>query len=227
MTTPVASLGILASSILATGHLGQCSHASMRRALVHSRLGNNRLVRSSSPPSPPRSPAQTGISRFSANRPELAAIRARILSLQSADWIEGSVSGSLSLPWKIAFPDGEDGTILSTLAVGSAIAKRENCSARKINMTISLAFLAPERNRGSALEVSFSIDPARYRRRLERHGRAQFPSPRCSSLSKAGYRNPVRTRTRDNLLRERGMPSYRSLRRPRRWCGRAREMRRS
>jgi len=52
MTTPVASLGILASSILATGHLGQCSHASMRRALVHSCLGNNRLVRSSSPPSP-------------------------------------------------------------------------------------------------------------------------------------------------------------------------------
>jgi hypothetical protein len=56
-------------------------------------------------PAPPRSPAQTGISRFSANRPELAAICARILSLQSADWIEGSVSGSLSLPWKIAFPD--------------------------------------------------------------------------------------------------------------------------
>jgi hypothetical protein len=60
-------------------------------------------------PAPPRSRAQKGISRFSANRPELAAIRARILSLQSADWIEGSVSGSLSLPWKIAFPDGGDG----------------------------------------------------------------------------------------------------------------------
>src|ERR1700745_1418260 len=59
MTTPVASLGILASSVLATGHLGQCSHASMRRALVHSCRGNNRLVRSSSPPSPPRSLAQT------------------------------------------------------------------------------------------------------------------------------------------------------------------------
>ena len=58
---------------------------------------------------PPRSPAQTGISRFSANRPELAAICARILSLQSADWIAGTVSRSLSLPWKIAFPDGEDG----------------------------------------------------------------------------------------------------------------------
>src|SRR6201987_1617392 len=58
---------------------------------------------------PPRSPEQTGISRFSANRPELAAICARILSLQSADWIAGSVSGSLSLPWKIAFPEGEDG----------------------------------------------------------------------------------------------------------------------
>jgi hypothetical protein len=39
----------------------------------------------------------------------LAAICARILSLQSADWIEGSVSGSLSLRWKIAFPDDEDG----------------------------------------------------------------------------------------------------------------------
>jgi hypothetical protein len=60
-------------------------------------------------PAPPRSPAQTGISRFSANRPELAAICARILSLQSADWFAGSVSGSLSLPWKIAFPDGEGG----------------------------------------------------------------------------------------------------------------------
>jgi hypothetical protein len=43
------------------------------------------------------------------NRPELAAICACILSLQSADWIAGSVSGSLSLPWKIAFPDDEDG----------------------------------------------------------------------------------------------------------------------
>jgi hypothetical protein len=36
-------------------------------------------------PAPPRSPAQTGISRFSANRPEQAAICPRILSLQSAD----------------------------------------------------------------------------------------------------------------------------------------------
>ena len=45
----------------------------------------NRLVARSILPSPPRSPAQTGISRFNANRPELAAICARILSLQSAD----------------------------------------------------------------------------------------------------------------------------------------------
>jgi hypothetical protein len=36
-------------------------------------------------PAPPRSLTQTEISRFSANSPELAAIRARILSLQSAD----------------------------------------------------------------------------------------------------------------------------------------------
>jgi len=46
------------------------------------------------------------ISRFSANRPEPAVICARILSLQSADWIAGTVSRSLSLPRKIAFPDG-------------------------------------------------------------------------------------------------------------------------
>ena len=65
-------------------------------------------------PSPPRSPAQTEISRFSANSPELAAIRARILSLQSADWIAGTVSGSLSLPWKIAFPGG-----LHSISVGA------------------------------------------------------------------------------------------------------------
>jgi hypothetical protein len=57
-------------------------------------------------PAPPRSPAQTGISRFSVNRPELAAICAHILSLQSANWIAGTFLGSLSLPWKIAFPDG-------------------------------------------------------------------------------------------------------------------------
>jgi xanthine dehydrogenase molybdopterin-binding subunit B len=49
--------------------------------------------------------------------------------------------------------------------------------------------------------------------------------PRCSSLSKAGYRNLVRIRTRGNPLRERGMPSYRSLHRPQQRCGRVREMR--
>jgi hypothetical protein len=57
-------------------------------------------------PGPPRSPAQTEISQFNANRPELAAICARILSLQSTDWIAGTVLRSLSLPWKIAFTDG-------------------------------------------------------------------------------------------------------------------------
>jgi hypothetical protein len=53
---------------------------------------------------------KTEISQFNANRPELAAICARILSLQSADWIAGTVSRSLSLPWKIAFPDPELGS---------------------------------------------------------------------------------------------------------------------
>jgi hypothetical protein len=33
--------------------------------------------------------------------PELAGIRARILSLQAADWISGVVLGPLSLPCKI------------------------------------------------------------------------------------------------------------------------------
>jgi hypothetical protein len=38
--------------------------------------------------------------------PQLARIRARILSLQAVDWISGVVSGPLSLPCKIAFPHG-------------------------------------------------------------------------------------------------------------------------
>jgi hypothetical protein len=49
--------------------------------------------------------AQTEISRFIANSPELAGIRARILSLQAVDWISGAVSAPLSLPCKIGFPD--------------------------------------------------------------------------------------------------------------------------
>jgi hypothetical protein len=39
--------------------------------------------------------------------PELAGIRARILSLQAADWISGVVLGPLSLPCKITFPHGK------------------------------------------------------------------------------------------------------------------------
>jgi hypothetical protein len=79
----------------------------MRRALVHYCLGNNRLVRSSSPPSPPRSLVQTEISRLVANSPELAGIRV-ILSLQAVDWISRAVLAPLSLPRKIAFPDRTD-----------------------------------------------------------------------------------------------------------------------
>jgi hypothetical protein len=59
-------------------------------------------------PGPPRSLAQTEISRFVANSPELAAIRACILSPQSVDWISRGFSGPLSLPRKIAFPGGGD-----------------------------------------------------------------------------------------------------------------------
>ena len=37
-----------------------------------------------------------------------------------------------------------DELIADPTASADSIAKRENCSARKINMTISLAFLAPD-----------------------------------------------------------------------------------
>jgi hypothetical protein len=92
---------------------------------------DNGLVRSSSPPSlrwrlitawlevrvfsaPPRSLAQTEISRLVANSPELAGIRAPILSLQAVDWISRVVLALLSLPRKIAFPGNGDrqGTLL-------------------------------------------------------------------------------------------------------------------
>ena len=76
------------------------STRTLRKYLIQPNMGHL--------PAPPRSPAKMGISRISAYRPELAAICARILSLQSADWIAETVSGSLSLPWKIAFPDGGD-----------------------------------------------------------------------------------------------------------------------
>jgi hypothetical protein len=58
------------------GHFASQEIATSEPVAQRSELAtNNRL---------PRSPAQTEISRFSANSPELAAIRARILSLQSA-----------------------------------------------------------------------------------------------------------------------------------------------
>jgi hypothetical protein len=57
-------------------------------------------------PAPPRSRHQTEISRFFVKSPELAEIRARVLSLQAVDWISGVVLGPLSLPCKIAFPHG-------------------------------------------------------------------------------------------------------------------------
>jgi hypothetical protein len=59
-------------------------------------------------PGPPRSLAQTEISRLVANSPELAGIRARILSLQAVDWISGVVLGPLSLSCKIPFPGNRD-----------------------------------------------------------------------------------------------------------------------
>ena len=84
-------------------------------------VADNRLVASSSPPSPrwrlitawlevrvlsgpPRSLAQTEISRFFMKSPKLAGIPVRILSLQCVDGISGAVSAPLSLPRKIAFP---------------------------------------------------------------------------------------------------------------------------
>ena len=64
--------------------------------------------RDKKPRTEPRSLTQTEISQFSANSPEQAGIHAPHLSLQSVDWISRAFSGPLSLPRKIAFPDGED-----------------------------------------------------------------------------------------------------------------------
>jgi hypothetical protein len=61
-------------------------------------------------PAPPRSLTQTEISRFSANSPELAGIRAGIQSLQAIGRTSGVVSAPLSLPRKIAFPDSRNGS---------------------------------------------------------------------------------------------------------------------
>jgi hypothetical protein len=66
-----------------------------------------RLVRLRLRP-PPRSPKQTEISRLGVNSPELAGIRAHILSLQTVNWTSAALSGSLSLLRKIAFRDGGD-----------------------------------------------------------------------------------------------------------------------
>ena len=59
-------------------------------------------------PAPPRSLKQTEISPFGVKSPELAGIRARILSLQTVNWTSRALSGPLSLPPKIAFPAGRD-----------------------------------------------------------------------------------------------------------------------
>jgi hypothetical protein len=56
-------------------------------------------------PAPPRSLTQTEISQFSAKP---AGHSCPHLSLQSVDWISRALSGPLSLPRKIAFPDGGD-----------------------------------------------------------------------------------------------------------------------
>jgi hypothetical protein len=52
--------------------------------------------------------AQTEISRFSANSPELAAIRHAFCLCALPIELQGPFRRSLSLPWKIAFPDGGD-----------------------------------------------------------------------------------------------------------------------
>jgi hypothetical protein len=45
---------------------------------------------------------------FIAKCPELAGIRARILSLRTVDWMTSAVLAPLSLACDIAFPDGKD-----------------------------------------------------------------------------------------------------------------------
>jgi hypothetical protein len=80
-------------------------------------------------PAPPRSRHQTEISRFFMKSPELAGIRARILSLQAVDWISGAVLGPLSLPCKIAFPHGR-GRCWWRLGTFASARRRYSRSAR-------------------------------------------------------------------------------------------------
>jgi hypothetical protein len=85
---------------------------------------DNRLVGSSSPPSlrwrlimawlevrvlsaPPRSLAQTEISRLVANSPELAGIRPHILSLRSVYWKSGAIWRLCLCLAKSHFPESE------------------------------------------------------------------------------------------------------------------------
>jgi len=60
-------------------------------------------------PGPPRILTQTEISRFIAKCPDLAGIRARILSLRIVDWITGAVRRLCLCPAKSRFPTAETG----------------------------------------------------------------------------------------------------------------------
>lgn len=44
-------------------------------------------------------------------------------------------------------------------ATAESIARRENCSVSKVNMTISLAFLAPDQHKSSDMLIHFALPP--------------------------------------------------------------------
>ena len=117
-------------------------------------------------PAPPRSPAQTEISRFRANRSELAAIRARILSLQSADWIAGAVSGFACRSLRLS----GDRWPFST---------RPSKSARP---TRTLTQRRPERRRRRYARIRSATDLGPADRTESRRPRLATPNPLTRSL---------------------------------------------
>jgi hypothetical protein len=98
-------------------------------------------------PGPPRSPGQTEISRFFMKSPELAGIRARILSLQGVDWISGVVWGLCPCPAKSRFPTAEAGVVYA--AAATAVPLKTRPSRPVVIFTFSPSLMRPD-SRSSA-----------------------------------------------------------------------------
>ena len=110
--------------------------------------------------------------------PRDSSARRGLAATRSSDTL-----GNRALPWSHRLPEDAAGsTNLSADATANAesIAKRERCSVRKVNMTISLAFLAPDLVK-AAIEGRLphgmgSGPPRRHARRMVRAAPDAWPS---------------------------------------------------